>query len=314
MNLAQSFSAARPVAQHCPQLLREGPRPEERAQHLASWRRDITRELAQDLGELLSGAKLKAALTEPEMLKGEDILERIGPIAANSLLRCGSRDHTLLLSFDFATAIALTDRSFGGDGEVELDQPEVLPRSAGLLVEQAARVIARAIARVSAGGGAAGEFAGDVIVRSESARRLKPFEPDADCALLTLELTEDDPDAIALLPWSARIALRADRLDGLLPGLGAPSGSPRAGGSDCGDPASGAFAHIPLPLEAVLAEFDMALGKLDRLKPGDQIPFAMSREIPLRIGSQTIARGSVGTLEDRIALRLTSCPEKGAAL
>lgn len=144
--------------------------------------------------------------------------------------------------------------------------------------------------------------------------RLKPFEPEAQCACMTLELTEDDPDAIALLPWSARLALRADRLDELLPGTGSPAAGPIGGGADPMTESTSAFSGIPLPLEAILAEFDMALGKLDQLRPGDQIALPVAREVPLRIGSRIIARGSVGTLEDRIALRLTSPIEQGAAL
>lgn len=317
MNLAQTFAPARPLAQHCAELIRQGPRPEERAQLLASWRRDVTREIARDFGELLSGTKLKASLSEPELITGAEVFERIGPVAANCLLRCGGDERTLLLSFDLATAVALTDRSFGGEGEVELDQPESLPRSAALLIEQAARVIAQSIARVSAGSGGSedGHAKGDVIVRSENAARLKPFEPHAQCVLMTLELTEDNPAAIALLPWSARLAMRAERLDELLPGLGSASAATEAAGEGDRSPgASNAFGAIPLPLEAVLVEFDLSLGRLERLKPGDQIPIPMAREIPLRIGRQIVARGRVGTLEDRMALRLVSGIAKGGAL
>lgn len=310
MNLAQTFAPARPLAQHCAELIRQGPRPEERAQLLASWRRDVTREIAQDLGELLSGAKLKVSLSEPETVNGAQVFERIGAVAANCLLRCGGAERTLLLSFDLATAIALTDRSFGGEGEVELDPPESLPRSAALLIEQAAKSIAQAITRVSAGGGSA-EAKGDVIIRSENAARLKPFEPHAPCALMTLELTEDKPDAIALLPWSARLALRAERLDDLLPGLGSAASATEETAAPAGS--IGAFAAIPLPLEAVLAEFDMALGRLERLRPGDHIPIPVAREIPLRVGNRIVARGRVGTLDDRMALRLTSGIAKGVA-
>jgi flagellar motor switch/type III secretory pathway protein FliN len=132
--------------------------------------------------------------------------------------------------------------------------------------------------------------------------------------MMTLELTEDKPDAIALLPWSARLALRADRLDDLLPGIGSAQAAAQETGHKT-EPTSGsigAFAAIPLPLEAVLAEFDMALGRLERLRPGDHIPIPVAREIPLRIGNRIVARGRVGTCEDRMALRLTSGIAKGA--
>ncbi len=303
MNLAQTFTPARAVAQHCDELIRRGPRPEERAQHLASWRRDVAREVARDLADLLSGAKLEAQLSEPEAISGKAVFDRIGPVAANSLLRCGADDRTVLLSFDIATAIALTDRSFGGSGEAVSSDVTSLPRSAGLLVEQAARIIAQAIAKASArssghGGETPRTSSADVMIRSESAARLKPFDLGSDCVLFTLEFGIANN-----VRWTAVLAMPADRLDSLLPGLGsAGAASPRSVSAHAKEIAFGA---IPLPLEAVLAEFDLPLARLERLLPGDCIALSVVRDIPLRIGAQTVARGSLGTMEDRMALRLT---------
>ncbi|MGB3471838.1 MAG: FliM/FliN family flagellar motor switch protein [Erythrobacter sp.] len=300
MNLAQTFTPARAIAQHCKELTQRGPRPEERAQHLTAWRRDVAREVAQDMADLLSGTKLDASLSEPEMMTGEAVFERIGAVAANSLLRCGGADTPILLSFEIETAIALTDRSFGGSGELVPEVVTSLPRSACLLIEQASRIVALAIARVSAGGGATGEAAGDVIVRSESATRLKPFGPKSDCVLLTLDFGAADGTR-----WSAKVAMPADHLDTLLPGMETGAASAR-GAQPQSEAARAAFGSIPLPLEAVLAEFELSLGRLECLSPGDQIPLAIGREIPLRIGEQVVARGSLGTLEDCMALRLNS--------
>jgi flagellar motor switch/type III secretory pathway protein FliN len=320
MNLAQNFSPARPLARHCSELTERGPRPEERAESLASWRRDVAREVAQDMGDLLGGSRIDAQLAAPETLRGAAVLDRIGPIAANCLLRCGPGDVTLLLSFSLETAIALTDRSFGGTGEVEAgsDAPETLPRSAGLLVEQAGRTIAHAIARVSAQdqsadpGGSAGPI-GEVIVRSESAARLKPFAAPCECALFRLDLAADDGVA-----WCGWIALPTERLDRLLPGLAAPHPA-RAVEQDASQ--AEIFGAIPIEMMAVLAEFELSLGDLDRLAPGASIPIAIPREIPLRIGSRLVGSGTLGTLEERMALRLTAmtaapasaAPEEGLA-
>ena len=309
MNMAPTFHGARPVARHCPELTERGPRPEERAEFLAIWRRDVAREVAQDISALLSGARIAASLSEPEPMPGAAAFARIGPVAANSLLRCGAGDHTALLSFSVETAIALTDRSFGGTGELP-DQPvDSLPRSAALLVEQVARTIAAAIARVSAGGGATGEIEGDVIIRSENAARLKPFAPSARCALMRIDLADADGAC-----WSATLAMTAERLDALLPGLGSP---PPVRAEEDPDArraaAAAAFGPMLLPLHAVLAEFELSLGQLERLGPGDEIPIAIARDIPLRIGSQLVGRGRLGTIEDRMALRLGSTPSEPGA-
>lgn len=295
MNLAQTFAAERPLAQHCEELTMRGPRPEERAESITAWRRDIGRALAEEFAGLLSGGKVKAVIGEPEWLTGKQIFEAIGPVAANSLLRCGDDSHTLLLSFDYPTAVALTDRSFGGDGERSDDPVESLPRSAALLIDQAATLVAQAIASASQ----ASEQSmpkGDVIVRSESAPRLKPFGPETPCAMFTLSFCDGDRE-----PWNATLAITAERLDNLLPGMGAaakPASHP--------DGATGAaFQTIPLPLNALLAEVDLSLGQLERLTPGDEIPISVPREIPLRIGAQVFAHGNAGTNDDRMAIALT---------
>lgn len=298
MNMSEPLSPSRPLAQHCGELTQRGPRPEERAEQLAIWRRDLARELASDLGDLLAGARLSVTIGEPEMLEGQMVLERIGKLAANCLLRCGASDRTVLFSFDVETAIALTDRSFGGSGEPVLDIVETLPRSAALLVEQAGRICAQAIVRISADGESRGAC-GDVIVRSESAKRLKPFPMTESCVLLPFEMRASDGNA-----WTGKLAMPCARLDSLLPGLRQSSGM-RAEPAARPDRRAAALGGIPLPIEAILAEFDLSLARLEQLAPGDCLPLTIARDVPVRIGKQTIARGHLGTREDRLALRLT---------
>lgn len=312
MRMQHDFAAARAAAQHCAELtghgMARGPKPEERAGLLVAWRRDLARYLADDLSGLLSGDKLEVAVSEPELLTGHAVLVRIGQTAANSLLRCGAAAETALLSFDFATALALTDRSFGGDGEPGGDAPDQLPRSAALLVDEAAAMIAGSITRASYGDArppAGAAMTGEVIVRSESAARLKPFALEAQAASFTLTITNQQGCS-----WRATLAIAADRLDRLLP---QPGATLRRRASDkLRQPASGMtapFAEVPLPLHVVLAEFDLSLARLQTLAPGDMIPLAVGRQVPLMVGERVIAHGSIGTAEDRMAVRLTRFPE-----
>ena len=269
---------------------------------LAAWRRDLSRLLADDLSGLLSGDRLDVSIGEPEKMTGADALKRIGQVAANSLLRVGVTGETALLSFDFATAIALTDRSFGGDGRTNGGVPDVLPRSASLLVEEAATMIAGAITTASLGDmppPAGGNLnAGEVIVRSESAARLKPFALDAEALFFVLEIANRQGCI-----WRAALAVAADRMPRLLPGgKSRPrQRTPRAPATGMAAP----FADVPLPLHVVLAEFDLSLARLQTLGPGDMIPLTMGRQVPLMVGETVLAHGSVGTAEDRMAIRLT---------
>lgn len=312
MKMAHEFATARLAAVHCPELTSRGPRPEERAALMAAWRRDLARLLADDLSALLSGDRLEVAVGEPESMTGADALRRIGQTAANSLIRAGATGETALLSFDFATAIALTDRSFGGDGRSGGGVPEALPRSAALLVEEAATMIAAAITRASHGdmpppaGGAATR--GEVIVRSESAARLKPFALDEEALFFVIEIANRQG-----CTWRAALAVGAERMTRLLPGgrrRAVRCAAPRPPATGMAAP----FADVPLPLHVVLAEFDLSLARLQTLAPGDTIPLTMGRQVPLMVGETVLAHGSVGTAADRMAIRLTRLPPSAPAL
>jgi flagellar motor switch/type III secretory pathway protein FliN len=313
MKMAHDFNAARLLAQHCDELLKRGPRPQERASLLAAWRRDLAQALADDLAGLLSGDRLDVTIGEPETLSGEAALMRIGPVAANCLLRVGAMGgtsaETVLLSADFATAIALTDRSFGGDGKMGGGMPDQLPRSAALLIEEAAKMIAQAITRVSHGD--APEplvplVRGEVIVRSESAGRLKPFDLDAPCLLFAVTIANRQG-----CEWRLTLAMAAERLERMLPGAGRPL-PPRAAARLALGPADGMaapFASIPLPLHVEVAAVDLSLARLQALAPGDCFPLALGRQVPLMVGERVLAHGSIGTSEDRMAIRLTRLPQ-----
>jgi len=294
MKMGNAFAEARPVARHCAELIRRGPRPEERAEQIAAWRRDAARELASMLGEMFSGRKLAAKISEPEMLKGTQVFERIGPVAINCLLRCGDDDQTILLSLDHATAIAITDCSFGGEGALPEEAPAELPRSAGMLVDQVAGTIAKVLAHVNG----SEDSRADVLVRSESVTRLKPFGAGDDVACFTLSLSPAPG-----VEWSALLAVADAGLDLVLPGFAMTRPGPAR------DPVSqatdGPFARMPLRLEAVLGEIDLSLGRLQSLKPGDEFPLAIPSELPLCAGEDVLARGTLGTCENRMALRLT---------
>ncbi|MBY0343574.1 MAG: FliM/FliN family flagellar motor C-terminal domain-containing protein [Sphingomonadales bacterium] len=313
MRMGHAFAPVRAAAVHCPELTghssARGPRPEESAALMAAWRRDLGQLLADDLSGLLSGDRLDVSVSEPEHLSGAEALRRIGQLAANALIRCGASGETALTSFDFATAIALTDRSFGGDGRISGAVPEALPRSAALLVDEAANVIAGAITTASHGdmpppAGAA--LRAEVIVRSESAARLKAFPLDAQTLFFTIDIANRQG-----CTWRASLAVAAERMGRLMPG-GGRRPRPRAART----PANGMtapFAAMPLPLHVVLAEFDLSLARLQTLAPGDTIPLAMGRQVPLLAGETLVAHGAVGTAEDRMAIRLTRIPASASS-
>lgn len=306
MNMHHSFAPERAIAEHCPELTERGPRAEDRAEFLSMWLRDAAAHLENDLMPLFMGERLQATLGEPEKMLGSEVFGRIGPVAVNCLLRCGEGDETVLLSLDLANALALTDRSFGGDGAIPAEAEAPLPNSAAILIDRLALVVARALARASNADTA--EASGDVIVRSESAIRLKPFETISECVVLPLSFGPKGGK-----PWSMLVAMREDQLDSMLPGLGAEA-IKNSGPRGPADPRSTPFANIPMPLDAILAEFELSLDGLKSLAPGDEIPLTMRREIPLRVDELSFARGTVGTLDDHMAIRLTGLTQEGLSI
>lgn len=307
MRMAHDFGVAGVAAQHCAELLARGrPRPEEREAQITAWRRALAQDLGEGLGALLGGDRLRAEVSAPEWLLGSEALTRIGPVAANCLLRCGtagdsSEGGEFLLSVDHATVLALAERSFGGEGRLGEPSLDPLPRSVLLLCDEVAALVAGGLARARLGGDAGGE----VIIRSENAARLRALDPARQAAWFTIRLADKRG-----VEWRMSLALAANRLDDLLPPAGAAT--PAAQAAPKTDPAM-LFGGIPLGLCAVLAEFDLTLGQLGRLAPGDTFPLPMPRHVPLRIGEALVAHGSIGTVDDHLALCLTQVPSQGIA-
>lgn len=301
MNMAgafpQSFAGARPVAQHCAELIR-APQPDakDRMGEVAPWCRDLGLELTQELAQMFSGGKLRVSVGGPEIACGSECFDRIGPIAANSLLRCSLAGEKVLLSIDFATALALTDCSFGGDGQLGDGVPDQLPASAEIMVRQLGGMIAQAIALTN---GSAEQAPGDVLVRSDTAARLKPFDAETQVAIFTISIVMNAGN-----PWELSLVFALDDLPGLLPGSTAAHAAVRHASEGKGQ-IKGAFVDLPLPVEAVLSEINLSLSRLGRLTPGDEIPLSIPHELALRVGDDVLAYGHIGTAGNRMALQLT---------
>lgn len=297
-----SLVAAGIGANHCETLCgKRDATPAELVPALARIGEKMADRLADDMADL-PGAEVRSVRCVGVETVAETALDRqIGPLAANALYSL-SGGHRLLASIEARAVLMHLDRTFGGNGDVEETLPAALPTSADFLAEEMERCLTGGLQK-AIGAGCDLRAAG----RNTRYAMVSPFPPGCELAVLTLEITE-----LNAQPWKAVFATRMEALPVLLarPGMSAPDATRAARGDD-GDPRGGAhpldkpFAEIPLPIEARLIDMAIPISRLARLEPGMVIPVAVARNVPLRVGDAIVARGTVGELDDQIALQIT---------
>ena len=293
MNSEHNFVAERAAAQHCPELLRRAPDPAEQIGALAALGERLAQPLARALGQMLgSEAPVVTPLAPLEQSEGE-LVAQVGLLAANSLYASGIPGVTLLAAVDGGAVLRLVDRAYGGTGKHSGALPETFPLSAELLVQRLETMLADCL------GLALGSGEVRSLRSSPRLAELAPFPAGAKLAVLPLEVQNGTNP-----PWCLTIALPLTALAKLLGSFGgaAPSAARRTASAD---PAAAPFAALPLGLTATLVDMPVSLAAIASFEPGMVLPVMVARSVPLAIGGHTIARGTIGAQDDRIALRLT---------
>lgn len=293
MKTDHSFVPERALANHCAELFpREQSGAEQREENRAEFTAALAKALPRQLEPSLAGEKLRVTIEANGAETASSLGQRISMPSANFMLSCGEAQTRFTVTFSLKTAVALTDRLFGGTGSEPDEDVEELPQSARLVLEQLAQGIAAALVDAGEGNGPS-----SVASHHASFARLEAFPKGDYCLSWIIKVQQE-----AAQDWQMQIAAREADIDALLGNRGkaSPSGSDRPINS----PTDAPFGDIPLPLRAVLTEFPLSLSKLSALKPDDVIPVSLARKIPLQVGARILGHGDVGTQEDRIALRL----------
>ena len=293
MKSQHAFAAERKAAQHCAQLLRSGPEPIDPVPAFARLGERIARQIAPLLGELLGAEAPTVIAQRPSELSEIGLLEQVGPLAANSLLAPGAPGVTLLASVDGTAVLRLVDRAFGGTGEERGPPPIAFPLSAELMIQRLEAVITQSL------GEALGHGEVRTVRRDASLSELAPFPAGAKLSAFQLEVLEGTK-----APWKLTYALPLAMLTKL---LGSGDGSANVGSSAprASNPAAAPFADVPIPVTATLVDMQISLAVIAALEPGSVLPVAVARAVPLAIGAATIARGTIGAQDDRVAVSLT---------
>ena len=292
MKPQHGFIAERAAAQHCEALLRSTPK----ADPLIAFAR-----FGERLAEVLPGALAPWHGALPPVVAcgparecdGAELGAGIGSLASNCLLAGAAQNHSVLLSIGAPAVFSLIDRAFGGRGAVPDPLPGAFPGSGDVLIQRIELLIAERI-------GMALEQAVRPLQRDASFVRLAPFAPACRVVMLEIAISGDR----TLENWSFTLAAPLDAISHLCGDGGHAAKPPRA--PSAADPSAEPFGAVPLRLCAVLVETQVPVSALAALEVGSVLPVAVARRVPLRIGGRTIAHGTVGELDDRAALQISS--------
>jgi flagellar motor switch protein FliM len=283
--------AQRPLARHSEALLRPAPAAAELLPVLARAGDSLARKLRLALAPLHGGEAAMVECSPPaEMAAGA-----FAPpgLVAISLLAAGAASHPLLSVIEGDTVLRLLDRAFGGPGEAPSPLPRELPLSAELMVQRIETLIAAPLA-------AALGLEGGIRPsrRAATMAELAALAEDTPLAVLTFSIREGARPA-----WSLRLGFPMASLADLT-GAARPAPGPARAAAPA-DPRDPPFADMPLTVRAVLVDVPLPLATLSALEIGQVLAVPVARSVPLRIGEALVGHGTVGAVDDRVALQLT---------
>lgn len=279
-------------ARHCDELLGSTPRAEELAAALSLLGGRLARVLPVSLARVAGGDPAAMRVGTPAGCTIEAVENGHPTLCSHSLMGIGTQRLPMLVSFEAAPVLRLVDRAFGGSGKLPDPLPEAFPLSAELLLARIEQAIATAL---WAALGDSEEQRAHPMRRDTNVRQLDPFAKGEDLMQLGLEVIEDGLD-----PWALTLTFPHATLIGALL---APRPVRRAR-KVVPDPASEPFASVPMPVTAVLVDMTLGFSRLSELQPGDVLPVAVARSVPLQVDGRTIATGTIGEVEDRVAVQI----------
>ncbi|KPF52303.1 flagellar motor switch protein FliM [Novosphingobium capsulatum] len=298
MKPEREFVAERVVASHCPQLLRPGASQADLVTALSRTAEKLARELGSALAGLLGGDEPLVECSRPERTVYSDYatMQVMGHrnLGAYTLFGAGAANDRILGMVAGEVVLRLVDRAFGGAGVAPQQLPRELPLSAELMVHRLEAMLAGCLAS------ALGAETADVIRplrREGNIDHLAPFGNDEHIVALVFSITEPGRPA-----WAIEMAFPYDTLAALFANGERPPASAEHAPAD---PRAAPFADVPLPLSAVLVDMRVPLAAISALEVGQILPVPVARAVPLRVAGQTIGHGTVGAVDDRLAVQLS---------
>jgi flagellar motor switch protein FliM len=283
--------AAGRAASHCAALLARRETQADLGLAFEQFGARLTQALHGCVAAVADDPQVRIASLGATELAGDELRTHCAPLVAASRHLFGGAEHALLLALDGRAILEQLDRTFGGPGEIEGCLPAQLPNTAAVLAQRLERQVLAAIA---------GELGG-LDFRAAGGTPAEPFsalDPAAPLTVLSIAI-----EAARGREWRIVIALETAALSSLLPKR---ASAPRAVGSRHKPAIDEApFADLPLCARARLVDMDMPLHRVAAIAPGAVLPIVVARSVPLQVGETLIACGTVGEIDDQIALQIT---------
>jgi flagellar motor switch protein FliM len=283
--------AARPLARHSAALLRPAPAAAELLPQLARAGDHLARKLRLALAPVHGGEVATVKCSAPALMTAADFAP--SGLVSISLLGAITDGQPMLSVVEGDTVLRLLDRAFGGPGEAPYPLPRELPLSAELMVQRIDMLVAPSLAAAL---GLEGPI--QVLRRAASLADLAAVAEDASLAVLNVSIREGARPA-----WTLRLGFPMAALASLA-GPARTAGKP-ALRAEPASPLDQPFADMPLTLRAVLVDVPLPLATLSGLRVGQILAVPVARNVPLRIHDTLVGHGTIGAVDDRVALQLT---------
>lgn len=293
MKPERAFIAERAVARHDPALLRPGPGMGDLVPALARMSERMARTLRGAISPLLGGAEPQITPMKPMQTDFTDFSSEVPRLAANSLFHIGNAP--FLATIEGETMLRLVDRAFGGPGDTPSSLPKEFPLSAELMIGRMEQIIAACLA-LALGGSTCGTIR--AVRREVSLAQLQAMPDAAAVATLTFNVNEQ-----GRMPWAISLAFPVETLAQVF--AHGESKRPARPARGPGSPTEAPFADLPISVTAVLVDMRLPLSTVSSVEVGQILSVPIARSVPLIVGGKPCAHGTIGALDDRVAIQIS---------
>lgn len=306
MRMNEQFDAATRAAMHSDELLGGRTLDREEGGAFAEFGEAVAAAFAPLLAALFGVDTPQFAVSEAETVSPEQLADKLGRPSGNLLLPVGEPRSRIFASFSLAPLMVQLNRIFGGEisqepakGEADkADKVETVdqafPASLRLFVRKLETLLVEAMGDC---------LDAEIVDRSQPAQldpdfaSLAPFPSHGPVTFVELRFMCGGEEDLRLV-----IACRKSAIDRFL-------GHRRK--DDKANPPmrrllTNAMSEVELRLRARLVDMALPASRLATLAPGNVLPIAISRSVPLFVGDKVIARASIGELDDRVAMKVES--------